>query len=186
MGVGGQHHAPAALPPGRTPYPLYRRLGGPQSPSGRVRKISPPPGFDPQTIQPAPSRYTDWAIPAHFYSAKLDYYFVLSRIVYILFYCYKGCHFPLGGPVIKQVFGSSWKKNSRRVKGRMMNIGQLSMKTALTSNIARALRAASKDRHVTEVWIIQFMLAWTPISPKYRRKFWGNISFILRLHKGLI
>jgi hypothetical protein len=28
-----------------TRYPLYRRLGGPQGPSGRVRKIWPPPGF---------------------------------------------------------------------------------------------------------------------------------------------
>ena len=25
MGVGGQRHAPAALPPGKTRYPLYRR-----------------------------------------------------------------------------------------------------------------------------------------------------------------
>jgi hypothetical protein len=44
-GVGGQHHAPAALPPGKTRYPLYRRLGGPQGRSGRVRKISPQPEF---------------------------------------------------------------------------------------------------------------------------------------------
>ena len=29
MGVGGQHHAPAALSPGKARYPLYRRLGGP-------------------------------------------------------------------------------------------------------------------------------------------------------------
>ena len=65
MGVGGQHHAPAALPPGKTRYPLYRRLGGPQSRSGRVRKISPPPGFDPLTFQSVESPYTDWAIPAH-------------------------------------------------------------------------------------------------------------------------
>ena len=64
MGGGGQHHAPAALPPGKTRYPLYRRLGGPQGRSGRVRKISPPPGFDPRTVQPVASRYTDWAIPA--------------------------------------------------------------------------------------------------------------------------
>ena len=42
-GVGGQRHAPAALPPGKTRYPLYRRLGGPQVWSGRVRKISPHP-----------------------------------------------------------------------------------------------------------------------------------------------
>ena len=51
-GVGGQRHAPAALHPGKTRYPLYRRLGGPQSQSGQARKISPPPGFDPRTVQP--------------------------------------------------------------------------------------------------------------------------------------
>ena len=28
---------------GKTRYPLYRRLGGPQGRSGRVQKISPPP-----------------------------------------------------------------------------------------------------------------------------------------------
>jgi hypothetical protein len=45
MGVGGQRHAPAALPPVMTQYPLYRRLSRPQGRSGRVLKISPPPGF---------------------------------------------------------------------------------------------------------------------------------------------
>ena len=64
MGVGGQHHASAALPPVKTRYPLYRRLGGSQGRSGRVRKISPPPGFDPLAAQPIASRYADWAIPA--------------------------------------------------------------------------------------------------------------------------
>ena len=42
---------PAALPPGTTRYPLYRRLGGPQGRSAQVRKISSPPGFDPRTVQ---------------------------------------------------------------------------------------------------------------------------------------
>jgi hypothetical protein len=65
MGVGGQRHAQATLPPGKTRYPLYRRLGGPQGQSGRVQKISPPPGFDPWTAQPIVSSETDWAIPAH-------------------------------------------------------------------------------------------------------------------------
>jgi hypothetical protein len=51
MGVGGQRHAPAALPPGMTRYPLHRRLGRPQGRSGRVLKISPPPGFDPRAVQ---------------------------------------------------------------------------------------------------------------------------------------
>jgi hypothetical protein len=45
-GVGGQHHAPAALLPGKTRYLLKRRLDGPQDRSGRVKKISPIPGFD--------------------------------------------------------------------------------------------------------------------------------------------
>jgi len=65
MGVGGQRHAPAALPPGKTRYPSFRRLDGPQGRSGRVRKISPPPGFDPHTVQPVASRYTDYAVPAN-------------------------------------------------------------------------------------------------------------------------
>jgi hypothetical protein len=54
-GVGDQRHAPANLAPGETRYPLYRRLGGPQGRSGRVRKVSPPPGLDPRTFQPVAS-----------------------------------------------------------------------------------------------------------------------------------
>jgi len=57
--VGGQRHAPAALPSGKTQYPLYRRLGGPQGRSGQVRKSRPPLGFDPRTVRPLASRYTD-------------------------------------------------------------------------------------------------------------------------------
>jgi hypothetical protein len=45
MRVGGQRHAPAALPPGKTRYPLYRKLGERQGRSGRVRKISPSTGI---------------------------------------------------------------------------------------------------------------------------------------------
>ena len=40
MGMSGQRHALAALPPGKTRYPLYMRLGGPQGRSGEVRKMS--------------------------------------------------------------------------------------------------------------------------------------------------
>ena len=56
MGMGGRRHAPAALPPGKTRYPLYRRLGGLQGRSGGVQKISPAPGFDPRTAQPVATR----------------------------------------------------------------------------------------------------------------------------------
>jgi hypothetical protein len=38
---------------------------GPEVRSGRVQKLSPPPGFDPGPVQPVASRYTDCAIPAH-------------------------------------------------------------------------------------------------------------------------
>jgi len=54
MGKDGQHHAPAALPPGKSPRPVWW-----------VRKISPPPGFDLRTALPVASHYTDYAVPAH-------------------------------------------------------------------------------------------------------------------------
>jgi len=63
--VGGLPHPPAVVPPGKTRYPLYRRLGGTLGRSGRMRKNSLAPGFNPPTVQPVASRYTDWAIPAH-------------------------------------------------------------------------------------------------------------------------
>ena len=51
MGVGGQHHALAALPPEIEQVPIVcRSLGGPQGRSGRVRKVSTPPEFDLQNL----------------------------------------------------------------------------------------------------------------------------------------
>ena len=46
------------LPRGKTRYPLYRRLGGPQGRSGRPENLAPL-GFDPRTVQAIISRYTD-------------------------------------------------------------------------------------------------------------------------------
>jgi hypothetical protein len=54
-GLVGQLHAPVALPPEKTRYPLCRRLGVPQGRSGWVEKTSSPPGFDPRTFQPVAS-----------------------------------------------------------------------------------------------------------------------------------
>ena len=48
-----------------TQYQLYRRLGGPQGPSGRVQKMFPPAGFDSWTVQAITSRYTALAILAY-------------------------------------------------------------------------------------------------------------------------
>ena len=60
-GEGSASRPGHSLPPGKTRYPLYRRLGGPQGRCGQVRKISPPQGFDPRTVQPVASRYTVYA-----------------------------------------------------------------------------------------------------------------------------
>ena len=57
-GVDGQGHGPAVLSPGKKPG--THCIGdwvGPQGRAERVWKISPPPGFDPRTIQPVASRY---------------------------------------------------------------------------------------------------------------------------------
>jgi hypothetical protein len=58
------------------PRPLYTREWDPMNivwddgralgqVSGRVRKISRSPIFDPRTVEPGASRYTDWPIPDH-------------------------------------------------------------------------------------------------------------------------
>ena len=65
MGMGGQRHAPAALPPRERPG--THCIGGCVGPRAGLygcRKSHPPPGFDTRTFQPIGSRYTDWAIPA--------------------------------------------------------------------------------------------------------------------------
>ena len=48
------------LPPGKTRYPFYRRLSGPQGRSGRAKNLVPT-GIRSRTVQPVVSRYTDWA-----------------------------------------------------------------------------------------------------------------------------
>ena len=59
-GEGSASRPGRSLPPGNNRYPLCRRLGGSQGRSEQVRKILPPPGFDPRTVQPVASRYTDY------------------------------------------------------------------------------------------------------------------------------
>jgi hypothetical protein len=55
MAVSGQLHAPASLPPGKSLwYTLHKRLGGPQSQSGRggeEENSQPLPGLEPSIIQ---------------------------------------------------------------------------------------------------------------------------------------
>jgi hypothetical protein len=65
-GEGSGSRPGRSLPLGKTRYPLYRRLGGPQGLSGQLQKTSTPQAFDPHTFNPVASRYTDYATrPTH-------------------------------------------------------------------------------------------------------------------------
>jgi hypothetical protein len=67
MLVSGQLHAPAALPPGKEPSD--RRLGGPQSHSGRgseEKSSQPPPEIEPQNPE-RPVRGTVFKIQTQYY-----------------------------------------------------------------------------------------------------------------------
>jgi hypothetical protein len=62
MRVGCQLHAPAALPLGKRPGTHF--IGGwvgPRAGLDGCGKSRPPPGFDPRTVQPVASRYTEYA-----------------------------------------------------------------------------------------------------------------------------
>jgi hypothetical protein len=60
---GGEWSAPrpGRFTPGKDPVPIVQEAGGPQGRSEHVRKIATPPWFDPRTVQPVASCYTDWA-----------------------------------------------------------------------------------------------------------------------------
>jgi hypothetical protein len=62
MGVGGQRHAPADLPPPPRERPGTSFVGGwvgLRAGLDECGKSRPPPGFDPWTVQPVAIRYTD-------------------------------------------------------------------------------------------------------------------------------
>ena len=93
-GEGSALHPGRSLPPGKTRHPLYRRPGGPQGQSEQVRKISPPTEFNPHTVQPVASCYTDYAVGLYttaiykmphgiYYNIKLDTHYLLSHNIMI-------------------------------------------------------------------------------------------------------
>ena len=67
MVVGGHYHAPAALPPGKTPgtYCIGGWLGPRAGLDGCGKSAPPPPGFVSRSFQPVSSRYTNYTIPSH-------------------------------------------------------------------------------------------------------------------------
>jgi hypothetical protein len=79
MGSGGQRHNPAAFPQERSGSYCVGGWVGPKAILEGCGKSPPPPprGFDPRTVHPVASRYTDCAVPAH-------YQIILSQINKIL------------------------------------------------------------------------------------------------------
>jgi putative hemolysin len=72
MRVGCQRHAPASLPSGqRLGTHCTRGWVSPRAGLDACGKSLPSPGFDPRTVQPVVSRYTDCAIPAYSYCADI-------------------------------------------------------------------------------------------------------------------
>ena len=73
MGVGGQRHAPAALP--RRKRPITDCTGWwalPRAGLDGCIKYRPPPGFDSQTIQPVAGCYTDYTLPGLAFGGTQD------------------------------------------------------------------------------------------------------------------
>jgi len=89
-GEGSASLPDRSLPPGMTWYQLYRKLGGPQGQSGQVRKISPPLGFDPRTVPPIASHYTNYTTrPTIYTKAYLNVKRALQAYIFpLIFSCY--------------------------------------------------------------------------------------------------
>jgi hypothetical protein len=120
-GVEGSASGPCRfLNPGKTRYPLYKRLCGPQGRSGQVWKTSPLLGFDPRTVQPVASRYTDWAIPAHKFT--LDIFVILVNTLALI---------SVQGQILRTRRFNIFSCNVLTKRGKSLRIG---LKTFCTKN----------------------------------------------------
>ena len=73
---GSASHPGRSLPLGKTQYPLYRKLGGPQGRFGQVQKISPPTGIR-SPDRPAPSQSLHrLSYPAHKWERHETYSYI--------------------------------------------------------------------------------------------------------------
>jgi len=71
------------LPPGKTRYPFYRRLNGPQGGYRRAENLAPT-GIRFRTVQPVVSRYTDWATRStHTHTYIYIYIYIRPCYIYI-------------------------------------------------------------------------------------------------------
>ena len=61
-GEGSASRPGRSLPPGKDPVPIAQEAGWALGPVWTgAKNLASPPGFDPRTVQPVSSRYTDYA-----------------------------------------------------------------------------------------------------------------------------
>jgi len=80
MGVGVSPTPRPPLRPGKTRYPLYRRLGGPQGRSGRAENFVRT-GIRSQTIQPVAQSLYRLSYPAHSLSYIYIYIYIYIHLL---------------------------------------------------------------------------------------------------------
>jgi hypothetical protein len=63
--------------PGKDPVSIAEEAGWAPGPVWKdAENLAPPPGFDPRTVQPVASRYTDWATqPTHLYIDIMEFWY---------------------------------------------------------------------------------------------------------------
>ena len=117
MGVSGQRHAPAALTPGEIGTHCTGGWVGPRAGLDGCAKFRPPPGFDPRTVQPVASRYTDWR-RNYFLSLESNIgHTIHTQSLYPLSYLDSKFHpyrLTLCNLGAKQVFTAVWRTSQTR------------------------------------------------------------------------
>jgi hypothetical protein len=74
---------PLFTPLRKDPVTIAQDTGGPYGRSRQVWKISPPPGFDPRTVQPVASRYTALRYPAHLHTRNEQEFDICLRFTFM-------------------------------------------------------------------------------------------------------
>ena len=67
---------PGRFTPGKDTVPIVQEAVWPQGRSGPVQKSRLPPGFDPRTVQPVGSRYTDYSTRPTLCKCKNNYIYI--------------------------------------------------------------------------------------------------------------
>ena len=141
-----------ALPLRNTWYPLCRRVGAPQGGSESVRKISPPPGFDPQTFRSVASRYTGCPVPAH------------NLIIIIIIIIYVKCN-------LLTYVGWCEQGNNLRVAWKGENILTIRANTSFLKKVF-ATRSGFDMNHQTHIRAGEVLEAGTRVASTYIIGWW--------------